>query len=76
MRAWRPWSSTTCAVGDRVWHDWNHTWMQDDRGESGVAGVRVTLLDGTGKVVASTTSSGPLFSNLAPGTTCSSTRGT
>jgi len=60
-----------CAVGDRVWHDWNHTWLQDDQGESGVAGVRVTLLDGSGKVVASmsTDSSGHyLFSNLAPGT--------
>ncbi|OQX07623.1 MAG: hypothetical protein BWK80_49265, partial [Desulfobacteraceae bacterium IS3] len=57
------------ALGDRVWYDADHNGIQD-AGESGIAGVTVTLKDAAGKVVATTATDGGgsyLFSGLAPG---------
>jgi protocatechuate 3,4-dioxygenase beta subunit len=58
------------SLGDRVWHDQNENGIQD-AGEPGVPNVTVTLYDGAGTVVATTTtdSTGSYsFDNLAPGT--------
>ncbi len=58
------------SIGDRVWEDSNHNGIQDS-GEFNIKGIRVSLLDGGGNVIANTTtnSSGNyLFSNLDPGT--------
>jgi hypothetical protein len=59
----------TASVGDRLWIDANGDGVQDPT-ESGLNGVTVELLDGSGNVVASTTTSGDgnyTFSNLTPG---------
>ena len=60
----------TAELGDRVWLDTNKNGVQDS-GEAGVAGVRVTLLDASGRAVGSplaTDASGNyLFTNLKPG---------
>ena len=57
-------------LGDRVWFDANKNGVQD-AGESGVAGVKVTLLDASGNAVGSplvTDANGNyLFTNLKPG---------
>jgi protocatechuate 3,4-dioxygenase beta subunit len=57
-------------IGDRVWLDSNKNGIQDS-GESGVCGVKVTLLDADGKqvgAVATTDANGNYsFSNLKPG---------
>src|SRR5262249_10276276 len=42
------------SIGDFVWNDINHNGLQD-AGEPGVQGVGVTLLDGSGNVLATTT---------------------
>ena len=60
----------TGSVGDRVWLDTNANGAQD-AGEAGINGVTVQLLDGSGTVVATTTTSGDgnyTFDNLAAGT--------
>ncbi|MEY3122044.1 MAG: hypothetical protein RI993_869, partial [Pseudomonadota bacterium] len=58
------------SIGDRVWEDSNHNGIQD-KGEFNIKGIRVSLLDANGNIIANTTtnSSGNyLFSNLDPGT--------
>ncbi len=42
------------AIGDRVWHDANANGLQDN-GEPGVEGVAVSLLDGSGQTLESST---------------------
>jgi hypothetical protein len=57
------------SVGDKVWEDWNHNWVQD-AGEGGIGGIKVSLLSATGTVLATTTTNANgnyLFSNLDPG---------
>ncbi len=57
------------SLGDRVWKDDNGDGIQD-AGETGVAGVTVTLLNDDGLVVATTTTDAQgnyKFSNLVPG---------
>jgi protocatechuate 3,4-dioxygenase beta subunit len=57
------------SLGDYVWYDDNMNGIQD-AGELGVPNVTVTLYDGTGTVIATTTtdaSGGYLFDNLIPG---------
>jgi hypothetical protein len=57
------------SLGDYVWHDANDNGQQD-RGESPVAGVTVTLYDGTGTPIATTTTDVNgyyIFDNLIPG---------
>ncbi|MFC0168281.1 SdrD B-like domain-containing protein [Pseudoduganella danionis] len=57
-------------LGDVVWNDANRNGVQDTD-ETGRAGVKVTLLDSAGKVVASSTTDVDghyLFNNLKPGT--------
>jgi uncharacterized repeat protein (TIGR01451 family) len=57
------------SLGDRVWLDANQNGVQDD-GESGVAGVLVTLYRENGEEVATDTTDGAgnyLFTNLPPG---------
>jgi uncharacterized repeat protein (TIGR01451 family) len=59
-----------CAVGDFVWYDVNGDGVQDS-GEPGLSGVTVTLIDGNGVEVASTTTDGDgyyYFDWLRPGT--------
>ncbi|MCX7818841.1 MAG: DUF2341 domain-containing protein [Kiritimatiellae bacterium] len=61
---WRP-----AAIGDRVWLDTDRDGVQDP-GEPGIPGVTVTLYDGSGNVVATTTTDGSgnyLFDQLVPG---------
>ncbi|WP_374359966.1 SdrD B-like domain-containing protein [Pseudoduganella danionis] len=56
-------------LGDVVWNDANRNGVQDS-GETGRAGVKVTLLDAAGKAVATTTTDVDghyLFNNLKPG---------
>ena len=56
-------------LGDFVWEDLNEDGIQD-AGEPGVQGVTVTLYDGNGNSLASTTTSATgfyLFDNLMPG---------
>ncbi len=63
-------SSPPEAIGDRVWNDVDHDGIQD-AGETGVAGVTVTLRDGSGTVVATATTDGDGnygFGDLPPGT--------
>ena len=58
------------AIGDFVWLDTNHNGVQDV-GEVGIAGVTVTLKNGTGTALATTTTNASGiygFTNLAPGT--------
>jgi hypothetical protein len=60
----------TGSVGDRVWLDTNANGAQDT-GETGLNGVTVQLLNGSGNVIATTTTSGNgnyTFTHLAPGT--------
>jgi DNA-directed RNA polymerase II subunit RPB1 len=62
--------SKTYAVGDYVWIDANGNGKQDSD-EKPLAGVGVALLDGTGKVVATTTTDSAgryLFDGLSAGT--------
>ena len=40
-------------IGDKVWHDSNQNWEQD-QGEKGMEGVKVKLLTDSGKVVKTT----------------------
>lgn len=47
-------STATNSIGDRAWIDINNDGKQDI-GEPGIAGVTVSLLDNTGKVIASVT---------------------
>ena len=57
-------------LGDFVWADTNKNGLQDD-GEPGVAGVKVTLKDGTGATAGTTTTGADgkyLFDNLNDGT--------
>jgi protocatechuate 3,4-dioxygenase beta subunit len=57
------------SVGDRVWMDGNANGVQDS-GEPGLASVGVTLYDGSGAVVGTTTTDGDgkyLFTGLFPG---------
>jgi protocatechuate 3,4-dioxygenase beta subunit len=56
-------------LGDTVWSDANRNGLQDN-GETGRAGVKVTLLDATGKAVGTATTDVDghyLFNNLKPG---------
>ena len=58
------------AVGDRVWADHNHNYVQDSS-DSPVWGVVVNLIDASGAVVATTQTDRNgkyLFSNVDPGT--------
>jgi serine-aspartate repeat-containing protein C/D/E len=59
------------SVGDKVWEDTNHNWIQDSATDPGIGGVKVSLLDATGTTVLATTytnaSGNYLFSNLNPG---------
>ena len=52
-----PTTPPQCTLGDFVWIDKNANGIQDDGPDSGVNGVLVELLDSTGKVVATTTTS-------------------
>ena len=59
----------TYAVGDKVWIDTNHNGVQDGS-EPPLAGVKVTLLDGDGTTVATTTTDAHgryVFDNLPAG---------
>ncbi|NJL59037.1 MAG: hypothetical protein HC887_04680, partial [Desulfobacteraceae bacterium] len=63
-------SVNSASLGDYVWYDLNKNGIQDV-GETGVSGVTVNLLDGTGNIIRTTAtdSSGYyLFNNLTPGT--------
>ncbi|HKN51673.1 MAG TPA: SdrD B-like domain-containing protein [Amycolatopsis sp.] len=56
-------------LGDYVWYDANDNGIQD-KGEEGVDGVKVTLKDGSGKVLSTTTTASGgkyLFGNLPDG---------
>ena len=58
------------SIGDFVWVDTNGNGEQD-AGESGLSGVTVTLLDGSGNTLKTTTTDsngGYSFTNLVPGT--------
>ena len=58
------------SVGDKVWQDSNHNWVQD-AGEAGIGGITVSLLNAAGAVVATTRTDSYgkyLFSNIDPGT--------
>ncbi|WP_291992060.1 SdrD B-like domain-containing protein [Candidatus Accumulibacter sp. ACC003] len=59
------------SVGDKVWDDMNHNNIQD-ASEPGIGGVKVSLMDATGKNVLATTTTNSdgnyLFSNLDAGT--------
>ncbi|WP_432377511.1 SdrD B-like domain-containing protein [Duganella sp. P38] len=61
----------TVSIGDRVWLDCNGNGLQD-KGDTGVAGVKVYLLDATGRIVGSpvvTDANGNyVFTGLKPGT--------
>jgi hypothetical protein len=57
------------SLGDRVWEDLNKDGKQDD-GEPGIPGVKVQLLDATGKVLAVTQTDASgfyRFASLTPG---------
>lgn len=59
------------AIGDRVWRDTNGNGIQDEGVNSGVEGITVTLLNGTGQPIqVTTTNSGGyyVFSGLPAGT--------
>ena len=56
-------------IGDRVWEDQDHDWIQD-ASEPGIANVKVSLQNGSGVTIATTytnTSGYYGFSNLDPG---------
>ena len=59
------------SVGDKVWQDSNHNWLQD-AGEAGIGNITVNLMDAAGLVVLKTTKTDTngkyLFSELDPGT--------
>src|SRR6185369_13313387 len=60
----------TASIGDRVWYDLNGNGVQDS-GETGINGITVQLLDSTGNVIATKTTSGDgdyLFTDLVAGT--------
>jgi DNA-directed RNA polymerase II subunit RPB1 len=60
----------TYAIGDKVWIDSNHNGVQDGS-EPPLPGVKVSLLDGDGKTVATTTTDANgryIFDNLPAGT--------
>ena len=60
----------TASIGDRLWNDANGNGVQD-AGEAGINGATVQLLDTTGTVIATTTTSGDgnyTFGNLGAGT--------
>ncbi|WP_185154601.1 SdrD B-like domain-containing protein, partial [Flavilitoribacter nigricans] len=60
---------TGASIGDYVWEDLNGDGIQD-AGESGVGGVTVTLLDGDGATVGTTTTAADgsySFTDLEPG---------
>ncbi len=62
--------SPKASLGDTVWFDLNNNGTQDTN-ETGVAGVKVNLLDANGTVISTqiTDANGKyLFDNLAPGT--------
>jgi protocatechuate 3,4-dioxygenase beta subunit len=57
------------SIGDRVWYDTNRDGVQD-AGETGVQGVRVTLVDASGNNMGTTTTDSNgyyLFDSLEPG---------
>jgi uncharacterized repeat protein (TIGR01451 family) len=57
------------SIGDRVWYDTNDNGLQDG-GESGVAGVTVTLYNSSGTAIATTTTNASgsySFTGLVPG---------
>jgi protocatechuate 3,4-dioxygenase beta subunit len=57
------------SLGDRVWHDQNENGIQD-AGEPGVPNVTVTLYDGSGTLIGTTTTDANgnyRFDNLTPG---------
>ncbi|MCP3979432.1 MAG: hypothetical protein GY716_08895, partial [bacterium] len=61
--------NATAMVGDYVWVDANSDTVQDP-GESGIGGVTLDLIDGSGAVVATTTTGTDgsyLFAGVAPG---------
>lgn len=58
------------SLGNKVWYDCDGDGIQDS-GEAGIGGARVTLLDGAGKALATTTTDCNglyQFANLKPGT--------
>ncbi|RAI78770.1 adhesin, partial [Macrococcoides goetzii] len=64
-----PVPSPTYKIGDRVWQDNNNNDIQD-AGDTGIAGVTVTLKDKTGKVIATQTTDANgnyLFEGLSNG---------
>lgn len=66
---YRPAADQPATLGDRVWRDNNGNGIQDE-GETGIANVEVTLLDGDGNVVAVTTTDDNglyLFEDVPPG---------
>jgi len=64
--------AATASIGDRVWLDVNNDGVQGaSTTEPGISGVTVSLLDNTGKIVASTITDANgayLFTNVTPGT--------
>ncbi|NWJ98574.1 MAG: carboxypeptidase regulatory-like domain-containing protein, partial [Chloroflexi bacterium] len=62
-------SNALASLGDFVWYDTNKNGIQD-AGETGVVSVTVTLYDGAGAVLGTTTTDGTgfyQFTNLTPG---------
>jgi protocatechuate 3,4-dioxygenase beta subunit len=58
------------SIGNQIWEDANNDGKVDN-GETGIAGVSVSLLDGNGNVIATTTTNATgnyLFTDLTPGT--------
>ena len=59
------------SVGDKVWEDTNHNWLQDGN-DPGIGGVKVALMDASGATVLQTTTTNTagnyLFADLDPGT--------
>ena len=59
------------SVGDKVWEDRNHNWIQDGN-DPGIGGVKVALMDATGTTVLATTTTNTSgnysFVDLDPGT--------
>jgi hypothetical protein len=62
--------NSKASIGDKVWNDLDGDGQQDAN-EPGIAGVTVTLYDGNGNVIATTTTDGfgnYIFTNLSAGT--------